>query len=177
MELQHPILSSRIAGKGNNYSNNDRLCSRIGLTESSNMLPYSNASSREKNRQYLVINGGACLVALASRGRQQCSRPGHQQRRQSRCLPERRGGRNNEYNANICITRHDMSRSEARRALTWYKVVLVKGEPSGKVFPVFRVFGQMNRRGKVMCSLCQGCVADERAAYPDSSRRSEQLSC
>ena len=29
-------------------ANNDRLCSRIGLTESSNMLHYSNASSREK---------------------------------------------------------------------------------------------------------------------------------
>ena len=51
------ILSSRIAGKGNNCSNNDRLCSRIGLTESSNMLHYSNASSVEKNRRYLVIKG------------------------------------------------------------------------------------------------------------------------
>ena len=35
-----------------------RLCSRIGLTESSNMLHYSNASSIEKNRRYLVIKGG-----------------------------------------------------------------------------------------------------------------------
>ena len=58
MEHEHPILSSRIACKGNNCSNNDRLCSRIGLTESSNMLHYSNASSREKNRRYLVIKGG-----------------------------------------------------------------------------------------------------------------------
>ena len=47
-----------IAGKGNNCSNNDRLCNRIGLTESSNMLHYSNASSIEKNRRYLVIKGG-----------------------------------------------------------------------------------------------------------------------
>ena len=31
-------------------------------------------------------------------------------------------------------------------------------------------------RGKVACSLCYGCVADEQAAYPDSSRRSKQLS-
>ena len=30
----------------------------IGLTESGNMLHYSNASSREKNRRYLVIKGG-----------------------------------------------------------------------------------------------------------------------
>ena len=48
---------------------------------------------------------------------------------------------------------HDMSRSDARRALTWYEVVLVKGESSGKVFPVFRVFGQMNQRGKVASSI------------------------
>ena len=41
------------------------LCIRIGLTESSNMLCYSNASSIEKSRRYLVIKGGACLVALA----------------------------------------------------------------------------------------------------------------
>ena len=30
---------------------------------------------------------------------------------------------------------------------------------------------------RVACFLCLGCVADERAAYSDSSRRSEQLSC
>ena len=58
MEHYDPILSIRIAGKGNNCSNNDRLCSRIGVTESSNMLHYSNASSIEKNRRYLVIKGG-----------------------------------------------------------------------------------------------------------------------
>ena len=48
------------------------------ITESSNMLHYSNASSREKNRRYLVIKGGgACLVALARRMcRQHRSRPG-----------------------------------------------------------------------------------------------------
>ena len=80
---------------------------------------------------------------------------------------ERRGGRNNKYSANICITKHDMmicrtTGSNAvlhvangegkhwkgfsrhllfpdRRALTWYEEVLVKGETSGKVSPVFRV--------------------------------------
>ena len=31
------------------------------------MLHYSNASSIEKSRRYLVIKGGACLVALAER--------------------------------------------------------------------------------------------------------------
>ena len=82
----------------------DRLCIRIGITESSNMLHYSNASSIEKSRRYLVIKGGACLVALArERGRQLRSRTGQQQRR-SRSLPERRGGRNNEYQVNRCIS-------------------------------------------------------------------------
>ena len=36
-------------------------------------------------------------------------------------------GRNNEYQVNRCISMHDMSRSDARRALTWYEVVPVKG--------------------------------------------------
>ena len=42
---------------------------------------------------------------------------------------------------------------------------------------MFRVFGQVNRRGKVASSIGYGCVADEWAAYTDSSRRSKQLSC
>ena len=85
------------------------------------MLRYYNAISREKDRRYLVIKGGACLVALARRGRQQRSRSGHQQQRRSRSLPERRGGRNNEYNeynANKCITMHEMTSNSARCALT-----------------------------------------------------------
>ena len=80
------------------------------------MLHYSNASSIEESRRYLVIKGGACLVALArERGRQLRSRTGQQQRR-SRSLPERRGGRNNEYNANKCISMHDMTSNDARCA-------------------------------------------------------------
>ena len=42
---------------------------------------------------------------------------------------------------------------------------------------MFCVFGQMDRRGKVASSIGWGGVVDERTAYPDSSRRSEQLSC
>ena len=117
------------------------------------MLNYSNASSIEKSRRYLVIKGGACLVALArERGRQLRSRTGASA--SSRGLPKRRGGRNNEYNANRCITMHDMTSSVARSALTRYEVIPVKGETSGEISPVFRVFGPMNRRGKVVCSLC-----------------------
>ena len=45
--------------------------------ESSNMLHYSNASSIEESRRYLVIKGGACMVALArERGCQHRSRTG-----------------------------------------------------------------------------------------------------
>ena len=93
------------------------------------MLHYSNASRIEKSRRYLVIKGGACLVAQTRRrGRQHRSRTGHQQRRRSRSLPKRGGGRNNEYNANRCITMHDKTKRDARRALTRYEVVSVKGE-------------------------------------------------
>ena len=62
---------------------------------------------------------------------------------------ERRGGRNNEYNANRCIAMHAMTSSGARGALTRYEVIPVKGETSGKISAVFCVFGQMNRRGKL----------------------------
>ena len=92
------------------------------------MLHYSNARSIEENRRYLVIKGGACLVALArERGRQLRSRTGPQQRR-SRSLPERRGGRNSKYNANINMTMRDMTMSSARCVLTRQQVVPVKGE-------------------------------------------------
>ena len=88
------------------------------ISESSNMLHYSNASSIEKNRRYLVIKGGACLVALASRrGRRLRSRTGQRQGR-SRSLPERRGGRNSKYNANINMMMRDMTMSSARCVLT-----------------------------------------------------------
>ena len=91
------------------------------------MLHYSNASSIEKNRRYLVIKGGACLVALASRrDRQLRSRTGKQQCR-SRSLPERRGGRNNKRIAGKCNTMHDKTISRARGVLTRYEVIPVKG--------------------------------------------------
>ena len=97
--------------------------------------------------------GGACLVALArERGRQLRSRTGQQQRR-SHSLPKIRGGRNNEYNANINTTMRDVTMSGARCVLTQYGVMLAKGKSSGKVFPVFRVFGQRTRRGKVAGSI------------------------
>ena len=112
------------------------------INRNSNMLYYSNASSREKNRRYLVIKEGACLVALARRTtRQLRSRTGQQQCR-SRSLPERRGGRNSKYNANISMTMRDMKMSGARCVLTQYEVMPAKGEnirESISGVPCFRV--------------------------------------
>ena len=44
------------------------LCSRIGLIESNNMLHYSNASSIEESRRYLVIKGGLAWLLWQERG-------------------------------------------------------------------------------------------------------------
>ena len=120
------------------------------ISKSSNMLHYSNASSIEKNRRYLVIKGGACLVALASRrGRQLRSRTGQQQRR-SRSLPERRGGRNSKYNANISMTMCDMTMSGARCALTRQQVVPAKGGTSGKYSRCFAFSDRRTGGGKLL---------------------------
>ena len=64
------------------------------------------------------------------------------------------GGRNNKYSGNISKTTQDMTKSGARCVLTQYEVMPAKGENIREIFPVFRVFGQMNRRGKVVCLLC-----------------------
>ena len=63
------------------------------------------------------------------------------------------GGRNSKYNANISMTMRDMTMSGARCVLTQYEVMPAKGENIREIFPVFRVFGQMNRRGKVASSI------------------------
>ena len=114
------------------------------------MLHYSNASSIEKNRRYLVIKGGLSwklsreggvvntVVVLGSSGVG---------------LDERRGGRNNKYNANISMTVHDKTMRGARCALTRKEVVPAKGENIRESIPGVPCFRtsvrQMNRRGKV----------------------------
>ena len=62
------------------------------------------------------------------------------------------GGRNSKYNANISMTMRDMTMSGARGVLTRQQVVSVKGGIR-EVFPMFRVFGQTDRRGKVASSI------------------------
>ena len=113
----------------------------------------------------MIRGGGACLVALArERGRQLRSRTEQQQRR-TRSLPERRGGRNNKYNANISMTVHDKTSNGARGALAWYEVVPVKGgnirenipgvsrfraeEPEGESCEFDRLGGCVGRTGCV----------------------------
>ena len=87
------------------------------ISKSSNMLHYSNASSIEKNRRYLVIKGGLAWLLWQVGGVQLRSRTGQQQCR-SRSLPERRGGRNSKYNANISMAMRDMTMNGARCVLT-----------------------------------------------------------
>ena len=41
---------------------------QVRISKSSNMLHYSNASSIEKNRRYLVIKGGASWLLWQERG-------------------------------------------------------------------------------------------------------------
>ena len=63
------------------------------------------------------------------------------------------GGRNSKYNANISMTMRDMTMSGARGVLTRQQVVSVKGGNIREVFPMFHVFGQTDRRGKVASSI------------------------
>src|SRR3954470_21339832 len=113
------------------------------------MLHYSNASSIEKNRRYLVIKGG--LAWLLWQEREGSSTP------QSYWVTTasvsvssgRRGGRNNKYNANRCITMHDKAKRDARRALTRYEVIPVKREHPGKYPQCFVFSGRGAGGGKL----------------------------
>ena len=67
---------------------------------------------------------------------------------------------------------HDMTKCDARCAQTRYEVVPVKGENIRESIPGVSRFRTGEPEGE-SCSVCYGCVADERAAYSDSSRRSE----
>ena len=50
------------------------------------------------------------------------------------------GGRNNEYHVNRCISMHDKTSNDARRALAWYEVVPVKGGKHSGKYPRCFVF-------------------------------------
>ena len=71
----------------------------------------------------------------------------------------------------------DVTMSGARCALTWYEVVPVKGGNIRERIPGVSRFRAEEPEGE-SCEFDRlGGMADERVAYPESSRRSEQLSC
>ena len=81
------------------------------------MLHYSNASSIEESRRYLVIKGGLAWLLWQERGvvgdvvdHRGISIGLVVYRREE-------GGRNSKYNANISMTMRDMTMSGARGAL------------------------------------------------------------
>ena len=83
------------------------------------MLHYSNASSIEKNRRYLVIKGGGLAWKLSQEGEVINSIVGRgTSSGVGLVVYRRRGGRNKKYNANISMTMEDMSMRGARCALT-----------------------------------------------------------
>ena len=83
------------------------------------MLHYSNASSIEKNRRYLVIKGGGLAWLLWQVGGVVNSVVELVSSSVGLVVYRREeGGRNSKYNANISMTMRDMTMSGARCALT-----------------------------------------------------------
>ena len=79
---------------------------------------------------------------------------------------ERRGGRNNKYNANISMTMQDMSMRGARCALTQYEVIPVKGGNIRESIPGVSCFQTDELEGEscvfamlVMCARRTGYVS------------------
>ena len=89
------------------------------ISKSSNMLHYSNASSIEKNRRYLVIKGGGLAWLLWQVGGVVDSVVELGSSSVGLVVYRREeGGRNSKYNANISMTMRDMTMSGARGVLT-----------------------------------------------------------
>ena len=84
------------------------------------MLHYSNASSIEKNRRYLVIKGGGGLAWLLWQVGGVVDSVVELGSSSVGLVVYRRkeGGRNSKYNANISMTMRDMTMSGARCVLT-----------------------------------------------------------
>ena len=88
------------------------------ISKSSNMLHYSNASSIEKNRRYLMIKGGGLAWLLWQEGGVVNSVVDRGSSGVGLVVYQREEGGNNKYNINIRMTMHDMTMSGARCALT-----------------------------------------------------------
>jgi hypothetical protein len=120
-----------------NSSSKDRICNRIGSTDNSNSYTTLMQAVERKSRRYQDDQGGfACLEALLKgSGRRRSSRT-QQCRRQSRCLLERRGGRNNKHKADKCNTMHAMAICCAGCDLTYGYTIQMKGKNIRECFPV-----------------------------------------
>ena len=121
------------------------------ISKSSNMLHYSNASSIEESRRYLVIKGGGLVwlpwqvggvvdsvveLGSSSVGLVVCRKE--------------EGGRNSKYNANISMTMRDMTVSGARGVLTRQQVVPAKGGTSGRYSRCFAFSDRRTGGGKLL---------------------------
>ena len=82
------------------------------------MLHYSNASSIEKNRRYLVIKGGLAWLLWQERGVVNSVVELGSSSVGLVVYRREEGGRNSKYNANISMTMRDMTMSGARGVLT-----------------------------------------------------------
>ena len=123
------------------------------INESSNMLHYSNASSIEENRRYLVIKGGGLAWLLRQGGvvGDVVVLGGI-----SVGLVVYRREEGEEIMNTKQTKHHKIYQGNTRCSVCPNAVVGDTGEggkTSGKVFPVFRVFGQRSRRGKVAGSI------------------------
>ena len=82
------------------------------------MLHYSNASSIEKNRRYLVIKGGLAWLLWQERGVVNSVVELGSSSVGLVVYRREEEGRNSKYNANISMMMEDMSMCGARCALT-----------------------------------------------------------
>ena len=82
------------------------------------MLHYSNASSINKNRRYLVIKGGLAWLLWQERGVVNSVVELGSSSVGLVVYQREEGGRNSKYNANISMMMRDMTMSGARCALT-----------------------------------------------------------
>ena len=88
------------------------------INRNSNMLHYSNASSRGKNRRYLTIKGGLAWLLWQEGGVVNSIVDWGSSSVGVVVYLREEAGRNNKYNASISMTMHDMTKSSARCALT-----------------------------------------------------------
>ena len=112
------------------------------------MLPYSNASSIEKNRRYLVNKGGLAWLLWQERGVVNSVVELGSNGVGLVVYQREEGGRKNKYSANISKTTQDMTKSGARCVLTQYEVMPAKGENIRESIPGVPCFRAKEPEGR-----------------------------